>query len=109
MAIQGEPVAAAPLVGGGETTLHSHPGGGAVIKSGLVVGLVDGGSQAVSFGAAFATSPRVVACLASNIAKADIIRVYDISATGFTVAILKDHTGGGDTWDVAWIATDAGG
>jgi hypothetical protein len=45
------------LVGGGETSLHSHAGGGSInIKSGTVSGL----SGSVTFNTAFSSTPRVV-------------------------------------------------
>ncbi len=56
MGIASEQPGAAPLTGGGETALHSHPGGGGgpTVKSGQATG------GSVTFGTAFADVPNVV-------------------------------------------------
>lgn len=105
-----EQIAHSDLVGGGLTALHSHTGGGggADVKSGKVTGLSDGSSTGVTFTTAFSSTPNVVATLNGNIDGDDVAKVYSISTAGFTVAIQKIHGGSGHTWDVEWIATDAG-
>lgn len=110
MTLQGETVAAAPLVGGGSTTLHSHAGGGgADIKSGSTTAAWDGGTpQAVTFNTAFSSTPNVVVGFGENEDAVDVPYVVDISPSGFKVGIIKGHGGSTHTWVVQWVATNAG-
>ena len=86
------------LVGGGETTLHSHPGGGADVKSGTV----SGSSGSVTFGTSFSSVPQVVMTSLGNTSTRDcIFRVDTVDADGFDWT--ADVSQGG-----AWIATNAG-
>ncbi len=78
------------------------------MKSGVVSALADGASTTVTFGTAFSSTPNVVATLGTNQAANDMVQVYSISTTAFTVEINQGHGGGGHTWDVQWIATSAG-
>ena len=86
---------------------HSHGGGGADVKGGRVNGISDDGTSVVTFNTAFTSTPNVTATQAST-TKDHTIIVESISTTGFTIRVLKEHGGGGDTVDVEWVATDAG-
>ena len=109
MAVQNEKVAHSALVGGGETALHSHAGGGggANVKSGVVTGMAYG-TQAVSFGTAFSSTPRVVVSYASAKTRGDVISYESASTTGFTLRYTKIGGGGNENADISWLATDAG-
>jgi len=86
------------LVGGGATTLHSHAGGGANVKSGTVSGL----SGSVTFNTAFSSVPQVVITSLGNTATRDaIFRVDSVTVNGFSWTADVSQDGG-------WIATDAG-
>ena len=88
----------AELVGGGVTTLHSHPGGGANVKSGTI----SGASGSVSFNTAFSSVPQVVITSLGNTATRDaIFRVDSVTVNGFSWTADTSQGGG-------WIATDAG-
>jgi len=103
MATQGEAVAHADLVGGGQTTLHSHAGGnGAEIKAGTVT--TSGGTATVSFNTAFADANYAIALAAATGADANIANWTSKTASEFTVETQTDK---GLTIDVEvlWIAT----
>ena len=86
------------LVGGGVTTLHSHPGGGADVKSGTI----SGASGSVSFNTAFSSVPLVIITSLGNTATRDaIFRVDSVTVNGFSWTADVSQGGG-------WIATDAG-
>ena len=110
MAIQGEPVAHADLVGGGQTSLHSHAGGGggADVKSGFESTIPEGTTRAVSFATAFSATPHVVVSFADDTTQISVVHAYTPSTTGFTIRVVKSGGGGSVTRDVNWIATDAG-
>jgi len=103
MSVAEEKIAHAELVGGGETTLHSHAGGGggANVKSGTKVCTI--GANSVTFTTAFSSTPRVVligqdAALALRDA---LWVVRSVTTTGFDFEVDAGCT-------IAWIATDAG-
>lgn len=111
MGIQDEQVGASPLVGASQTTLHSHPGGGggADVKSGIEVGVGDQTQRIVTFNTAFATTPNVVTTLVRITGEPnDVPTIDSVTTTSFRLRILKHHGGTAHTWDVHWIATDAG-
>ena len=99
-----EQVGHSGLVGGAQTTLHSHAGGGgANVKCGIV-NLAAGGTAAVTFTTPFASVPRVVAT--SQFSTTDVsttLSCYNVTVNGFTLRGAGNVLG-----DVAWIATDAG-
>ena len=101
MVLQSEKQAHKDLVGGGETVLHSHPGGGGInVKSGTKA--ASAGSNNVTFNTPFVSVPRVVLTVQDNITLRDCLyQVTAVSTTGFSfdadAAALY-----------AWIATDAG-
>lgn len=99
MATQEEKVAHPELVGGAETSLHSHAGGGGTdVKSGTV----SGSSGSVTFNTPFSSTPQVVmTSLGSTVTRDAILRVDSVSTTGFDWT--ADVSQG-----AAWIATDAG-
>lgn len=101
MTLQNEQVAHAELVGGGQTTKHSHPGGGGVnVKSGTIAASL--GSNSVVFNTPFAATPQVVLTVQDNIALRDCLyQVTAISTTGFSFNVDAAAT-------YAWVATDAG-
>ena len=87
------------LLGGGDTSLHSHAGGGgANVKSGTV----SGASGSVTFNTAFSSVPQVVITSLGNTATRDaIFRVDSVDVNGFSWTADVSQDGG-------WIATDAG-
>ena len=90
------------LVDGSETALHSHAGsgGGANIKSGVKAAST--GSNSVTFGTAFSSTPVVTLTPFGSIALRDcLFAVTAVSTTGFNFDI-------DDSSDYMWIATDAG-
>lgn len=101
MALQSENIGHAELVGGGQTALHSHAGGGGVnVKSGTIA--ASGGSNNVTFNTAFASTPQVVLTVQDNIQLRDCLwQVTAVSTDGFTFECDADAT-------YAWVATDAG-
>jgi len=110
MTIQGEPVAHNDLVNGGETTLHSHAGGGggANIKNGFESSITEDTTRAVTFNTAFSSAPDVVVGFADSSTEISVVAAITISTTGFTIKVVKSGGGGVKDRDVAWIATDAG-
>ena len=110
MTKQSESVGHAELVSGGQTSLHSHPGGGSgpALKSGLESAITEGTTRAVVFATAFASAPDVVVSFADNSAEQSTCSAYSPTTTGFTIRV--DKVGGGQSKDrdVSWIATEAG-
>ena len=98
------------LTSGGQTSLHSHAGGGggADVKSGVEANILDNGTRAVTFNTPFAASPQVVITGTSWIAKDHYLEAVSITTNGFTISNTKAHSGGSDSIGVNWIATDAG-
>ena len=101
------------LVDGSVTTLHSHPGGGADVRSGVIPNVNDGSWGTVVFsaeGIGFASLPQITLTLkaTSSALATDIPFVTYITTNGFEWEIHKGHGGANHTWDVIWIATDAG-
>lgn len=97
-----EEIGHASLVGGGETSLHSHPGGGngVNVKSGIKTASTGGNS--VIFATPFASTPHVVLTVRGNINLRDCIyKVTSISTTGFSFEVDLGCS-------YIWIATDAG-
>lgn len=101
MALTSEKVAHSDLVGGGQTALHSHAGGGgADVKSGTYA--ASAGSNSVTFNTAFASTPQVVLTVQDNISLRDCLyQVTTVSTTGFSFDVDAAAT-------YAWIATTAG-
>ena len=110
MAKVAEQVGHAEMVGGAQTSLHSHSGGGgADVKSGHESGISCGATRGVTFIAPFSLTPNVVAVEDDVAGKEHSIKVGTVSVSGFTITVTKDHTGGAcSTVGVYWIATDAG-
>ncbi len=110
MAIQGEPVAHNDLVAGGQTSLHSHAGGGggANVKSGFESAVAEGGTRSVTFNTVFAATPDVVVSFADSSAEISVLAAHTVSVSGFTITVTKSGGGGSANRDVAWVATDAG-
>ena len=109
MAIQGEPVAHADLVSGGQTTLHSHAGGGGGpdIKAGTAT-FNTSVWTAISFNTAFGTTPKVVVTANQDSTSrwnfTPIIR--NVTVNGFDCRY--DDRAQAGTVVVNWMATDAG-
>ncbi len=110
MAVQSEQVAHSDLISGGQTSLHSHAGGGggANVKSGFESAVTEGGTRAVTFNTAFAATPDVVVSFADSSAEISVLAAHTVSVSGFTITVTKSGGGGSANRDVAWIATDAG-
>ncbi len=110
MTIQGEPVAHADLVGAGQTSLHSHAGGGggADVKGGVELAISEGGSRTVTFNTNFASTPNVVVSCADVSTQLTFAHAHTVSTSGFTIDVIKSGGGGNVNRDVAWVATDAG-
>ncbi len=84
-------------------------GSGANVKSGIVAGLADNASEIVIFATAFASVPNVTLTLRIiNGFGVDMPMLIAPSTTQFAVRVHKGHGGSGHTYDVHWIATDAG-
>jgi len=109
MTIQGEPVAHNALVAGGQTSLHSHAGGGGGpdIKAGTLTFSTDVWTS-VSFNTSFSTVPKVtVTADQSSVARWDFTPIIrSVTVSGFDVRY--DDRGQAGTVIVNWIATDAG-
>ena len=102
MSITEEEIGHADLVGGGETSLHSHAGGGSLnVKSGTKAAST--GSNSVTFNTPFAATPRVILTPqdASLPLRDALWSVRSVSTTGFSFEVDAAAT-------YAWIATDAG-
>lgn len=103
MAVEKEYPGHPDLTSGGETLLHSHPGGGngVNVKSGTKAAST--GSNSVTFGTPFASTPRVVLTVqdASLALRDCLYAVRSVSTTGFDFDVDAAAT-------YAWIATDAG-
>jgi hypothetical protein len=110
MALQTEPVAHNNLVSGGQTTLHSHAGGGggADVKAGNETGITENTTRAVTFTTSFSATPNVVVGFSDNSAEISVVSAHTVSTTGFTILVTKSGGGGSANRDVAWVATDAG-
>ena len=110
MALQSEAVAHAELVAGGQTSLHSHAGGGGGpdVKSGLESAITEGTTRAVVFATAFASVPVVVVSFSDNSAEQSTCSAHSPTTTGFTIRVDKVGGGQSKSRDVAWQATDAG-
>ena len=80
MAIQSEQVAHKDLVGGAETTLHSHAGGGngPEYEAGQSTG-TKGETKQVNFGSTFSSIPRVLLTPWSE----HIVNLVSVSTTSF--------------------------
>ena len=100
------------LVSGGVTTLHSHPGGGVDVRSGVVLNITDGSFGIVQFAIdpadRFVNSPNVALTLHGNSLAVDIPILSFVTTNGFEWNVHKGHGGANHTWDLYWIATDAG-
>ncbi len=110
MVVQSEDTGHRELVGGNQTSLHSHPGGGGgpSLKSGLESAITEGTTRAVVFATAFASAPDVVVSFADNSAEQSTCSAYSPTTTGFTIRVDKVGGGQSRSRDVAWCATDAG-
>ncbi len=110
MAVQSEQVAHSDLISGGQTSLHSHAGGGggADVKSGIELAVTEGSSRVVTFATAFASIPNVVVSCADVSTQLTFAHAHTVSTSGFTIDAVKSGGGSSADRDVAWIATDAG-
>ena len=87
--------------------LGDPPSGGSDVKSGTISSVDDNATASVTFGTVFTGTPKVACCQSSGTKEHTFI-TSSVSTTGFTVKVVKTHSGGGDSIDVDWIATDAG-
>ncbi len=83
-------------------------GSGANVKSGIELAIPDGSSNTVVFATPFASVPHVVATIEGALGAVDIVAVWNVTASQFQLKVYKGHGGSAHTWDVYWIATDAG-
>ncbi len=84
-------------------------GSGANVKSGVIPAVDDGAAPQVIFATAFASIPSVVITLEkTGTFGNDAVVASNVTATGFYAQLVKNHGGSGHTYDVRWIATDAG-
>jgi len=104
MAKQNEAVAHAQLVGGGETALHSHAGGGngPTVKAGTVT--TSGGIATVTFTTAFPDVNYAILLTAVMGADANIACYSNKAAGGFDITAQNDKGVAVDCV-VDWIAT----
>ena len=81
-------------------------------KSGVVINASDGDWGVVEFSPdpneRFINSPHVVLTLHGSSAAVDIPLLTYVTTNGFEWRIHKGHGGANHTWDLYWIATDAG-
>jgi len=104
MAIQSEQVAHNELVGGSETTLHSHAGGGSqIIKAGSVT-TGGGGSASVTFGTAFSDTSYYISLTPQDPGDAVMAEYTSKATTGFTVNTYEDKGQSKGSVTVDWIA-----
>ncbi len=82
-------------------------GSGADVKSGTVT-VECGTVVTVTFATAFVSTPDVVACVNASAPQIDLVRVKDITTSGFNIQFHKGHGGGTHNRPIDWIATDAG-
>ena len=110
MALASEQVGHSELVGGGQTSLHSHAGGGggADVKAGNETAIAENTTRAVSFTTAFSATPNVVVNFSDTSSEISVCAAHTVSTTGFTILVTKSGGGGSANRDVSWIATDAG-
>ena len=93
----------AELTGGGETTLHSHAGGGGLSKhmdSGTHIIVISKAWEAVIFHSTFPTVPKVVVCFL-GVAGGKKAGAGNVTTTGFD--ITAEAAGPCD-----WIAREEG-
>ena len=106
MAVQSEQVAHSGLVGGAETSLHSHTGGGngATIKAGAIT-TDGGGTGSVVFTTPFSDVNYAVA-FSSDGSADDIIATWsNKTVNGFDVRTNDDGGKAEGSTIVNWIAT----
>ena len=104
MAITSEQIAHNELVGGGQTSLHSHAGGGSeVIKAGSVT-TGGGGSGTVTFGSAFADTSYYISLTPQDAGDANFATYSSKATTGFTVNTYEDKGQSAGSITVDWIA-----
>lgn len=107
MAKQAEQIGHAEVVGGGQTSLHTHPGGGngPTVKSGTVTTV--SGVAFVTFITAFPDTSYAISLTAQQGADSNIANWSNKAVGGFDLRVQNDK---GVNMDVAvdWIATDAG-
>lgn len=105
MVKKSESVGHSELVGGEETTKHSHPGGGGGGKesdAGIHTTLVSKAWEAVSFHSTFSSIPVVCVSTQSSSSAGKKIGVKDVTVSGFS--IYGEVVAG----NIAWIAREQG-
>lgn len=103
MTITSEQIAHSQLVGGGQTALHSHSGGGSeIIKAGSAT-TNSGGTTSVTFGTAFSDTNYYIALTCQ---KSDAVMASYASkaTTGFTINTYEDKGQAQGSVPVDWIA-----
>ena len=109
MALTSEQVAHSELVGGSQTSLHSHAGGGSqVIKAGSVT-TGGGGTAGVTFGSAFADTSYYISLTPQDPSDAVMATYESKATTGFTVTTYEDKGQTAESVTVDWIAIHLGG
>ena len=82
------------------------------VRSGVILNAVDGSFGTVIFTAdpsnRFVNSPHVVLTLYGASLAIDIPILSYVTTNGFEWNIFKGHGGTSHTWNIHWIATDAG-
>jgi hypothetical protein len=104
MAIQSEQVAHNELVGGSQTSLHSHAGGGSqVIKCGTAT--TDGnGNATVTFGTAFSDTSYSIVLTCAVGADTNITMYSNKATTGFGIKTENDQGQSEGNVSVDWVA-----
>jgi len=104
MAKQGEQIGHAELVGTGQTSLHSHAGGGngPTVKAGTVSTV--GGVASVTFVTAFPDSSYAISLTAQEGVDSNIANWSNKVASGFDIRTQNDKGVNVDI-PVDWIAT----
>lgn len=106
MAKKNEQVAHPELVGGGETTKHTHPGGGngPTVKAGSLV-TDSSGMEHVVFNTAFPDTNYAIALACQMLDDTAIAMFYDKQPGGFWIKTEDDGGKGEPNVPVTWIAT----
>lgn len=87
-------------------------GGGVDVRSGVITNVQCGdfGIQRFTYEPedGFVNTPYVTLTLHGMSRAVDILILTDVGKVGFGWKIFKGHGGATHTWDIHWIATDAG-
>lgn len=85
---------------------------GPVVKSDVILNVVDEQTGSVRFSTFFEVSifvtPHVTLALRGNVRAVDLPILTLVTPEGFDWVVHKGHKGPSHTWDLYWMAVDAG-